>query len=119
MHKIVATAVALAALTGFGGLARAEDKPLFDASRLSASVGINYSWFHDGDTIDDQGPPVKEFEVGPYAAYNLLSKEYVNEDGLKVARPLLSLTGSTAYGLDSHLLRTQLGLRLVLYAGGK
>lgn len=100
-------------------VAHAEDHPLFDTSRLSLALGTNYVWFSSGDT-EEPGfcLPVNEFEGGPVAAYNLLAKEYTDNNGNEAYKPLLSLSGSVMYGLDSKMFRTSLGLRLMLYTGG-
>lgn len=91
----------------------AEEYPLFHPARLSAALGVNHLWYEGGDGLSR---PVKEFEAGPYVAYNLLSAKPDIEGHSK---PILSLTGSTTLGFDSRLLRTQIGLRLILYVGGQ
>jgi hypothetical protein len=97
----------------------AEDRPLVDLSRFSAAVGVNHNWFEGGDPGSLH---VAEFEGGLYGAYNLLASEPVKDTNgyvVSSSRPILSLTGSTALGFDSRLLRSQIGLRLFLYVGGQ
>lgn len=99
-------------------IAHADDKPLFDPSRLSLAMGTQYDWFAGSNTESGIGLPVNEFSAGPVGAYNLLAKEYIDQNGGVAYKPLLSLSGSVMYGLDSKQLRTSLGLRLMLYNGG-
>lgn len=96
----------------------AEEKPLFSAERLSAAVGLDYTGF--ATTGDAPTPrPGNDWEAGIFGAYQLLAKESVDIDtGLKHTRPLLALTGSVAYGLDSNIVRTRVGLRLLVFSGG-
>lgn len=107
--------IALCLLMVLAVPALAQDQPIVSMSRVSAALGLNYAWYGQGG--DQLAPkPVKEFEVGPYVAYSLLSSE---PNALGVSRPILSLAASSVYGLDSKLIRTSVGLRLVLFAGGR
>ena len=92
--------------------ALAEDRPLLSATRLSAALGVNHVWLKSSDAL----LLTNEFEVGPYLAYNLLAAK---PDAQGHTRAILSLGASTAYGLDSKITRTSVGLRLVLYSGGR
>lgn len=96
----------------------AQDRPLLDTKRLSAAFGTNYVWYAQaGDQLDRA--PIKEFEAGIYASYNLLATEpKMNINGITYSDPLLSLAGSVLYALDSKEVRTSLGLRLILIPGG-
>lgn len=84
------------------------DRPLVSVSRLSTAVGVNYVWYSG---MGEESVPAfgKEFEVGFYAAYNLTSSPM----------PHLSLIGSSEYPLDTKVLKTRIGLRLGLFAGGE
>lgn len=93
--------------------ALAQDRPLLAKERLSAAFGTNYLWYSQaGERLDRD--PLKEFEAGIYASYNLLASDGMNTP----SKPLLSLAGSCLYSLDSKEIRTALGLRLILIPGG-
>lgn len=109
---------AVAALLCLASPVLAQDYPLLSATRLSAAVGSNYVWY---SAVDNRAPrdPMGEFDAGLYVSYSLLSSEpTLNSAGQLVSNPILSLAGSSLYGLDSRELRTSLGLRLVLMPGG-
>lgn len=106
MRKLILAAIALVAFTVS---AHAEDKPLFAKERLSAAFGIDHS-FYSGSDNGSAYQPKSEWEVGPVAAYNLLATDS--------HRPLLSLTASVMYGIDSEIVRTKIGVRLIVFNGG-
>lgn len=84
----------------------AAEKPLLDWSRLSLSAGIDYAWY--GAPTETSAPVPffeKEWEVGLYGAY-VLAAPAAGQSG-----PVVSLAGSSAYGLDNKLIRTKVGLR--------
>jgi len=91
--------------------------PLFDSSRFSLSLGLANSWYqplHDTDPM-----PQQEWKVSPRASYDLVYRTYQEPDGMTARSPLFRLTGSTAWGLDAHVLETTLGVDWVLYGGGE
>lgn len=91
----------------------AQDRPLLAKERLSAAFGVNHLWYSQAGGRPERDP-LKEFEGGIYASYNLLATEPTNVP----SKPLLSLAGSVLYSLDSKEVRTSLGLRLILIPGG-
>lgn len=103
-----------AALLALGLLAspvvvKAEDRPLFSLHRLSLSAGLDYAWY--GAPVETASRlPVyaKEWEAGLYGAYTLAAPA-PGKDG-----PIVTLAGSSAYGLDNKLIRTKLGIRVGL-----
>lgn len=83
-----------------------EPKPLLSIERLSLGAGVNYAFFSAPLESSARIPEFeKEFEVGVFAAYNLI--------------PHLSLVGSSVYGLDNKLFRSSVGLRVRLFQGGE
>lgn len=104
MKKIVLTALAMLALASCAHAASVE--PILSQRRLSIAAGANYAAFSKlGASAADIPAFKKEWEAGLYAAYNLT--------------PRLSLVGSSVLGLDNHLVRSSIGLRVRLFRGGE
>lgn len=97
--------------------AMAQDKSAFSLDRLSIATGLDYAWY----TPVNGAPELptlqkKEWEVPLNLSYNLLSTAATPEGGPK---PLLSLISGASWGFDSHIVKVRVGLRLVLFTGGK
>lgn len=95
----------VAAFLTFAGAASAAtvDLPIFSPKRLSLAVGADFA-FYSGASAP-QFPVKKEWQTGVFAAYKLT--------------PTLSLTGGTRYGVDSKQFDNKIGLRLLVWDGGK
>jgi hypothetical protein len=107
---ILVLLLAVAALT-FPLAAVAEDQPVFSLDRLSIATGLDYAWYNT--TGDDPALPTlqkKEWEVPLSMAYNLLASAE--------NKPLLSLVAGASWGCDTHIVKTRVGLRLILFTGG-
>ena len=101
--KIVIAALTLLALASCAHAATVE--PILSPKRLSIAAGANYAAYSKLTASAAEIPAYKkEWEAGLYAAYNLT--------------PRLSLTGSSVLGLDNHLVRSSIGLRVRLFRGG-
>jgi hypothetical protein len=90
----------------------AQDVSLLSFSRLSIATGLDYSWYRPSSTggalLEFQK---KEFEVPLNLSYNLFSSP--------TNKPLLSLIAGTSRGFESRVIKARVGLRLVLFTGGK
>lgn len=72
----------------------AQDRPLFSLARLTLAAGVDYSF-------PEVGP--NQLKVGVFGAYNLT--------------PILSLTGSTVYPLETKDFETRVGVRVRVWRG--
>lgn len=94
------------------GSSRADDRPLIALERISIATGLDYAWYSDTDGGDDlTGFMKKEWEVPLNLSYNLVATD--------AHKPILSLIAGTSWGTDTHMLKTRLGLRVILFAGGE
>lgn len=94
--------------------AQAQEVGAIDLSRLSIATGLDYSWSSiTGDNAALVLPDFqrKELEVPVNLAYSLLASP--------AGKPLLSLVAGSSWGLESHIVKTRVGVRLMLYTGGK
>ena len=92
--------------------ALAQDQSMLSLDRLSIATGLDYAWYAplaDGETLPTLQR--KEWEVPLNLAYNLLATPD--------KRPLVSLIAGSSWGFDSHIVKTRVGLRLILFTGGK
>jgi opacity protein-like surface antigen len=106
MKKLVIAALLLVALSA---TAQAADRPLFSLNRLSLSAGLDYAWYGAPVATSSRLPVyAKEWEAGLYGAYTIAAPS-PGQDG-----PIVTLVGSSAYGLDNKLVRTKLGVRIGL-----
>lgn len=95
----------LAAVLALGSVAQpalAADQSLLSLDRLSIGAQVRYTWL--SETGDEPVPAYgKEFEVGPSLSYSLTKH--------------LALVGSALYGLDNQLIRTSVGVSVILWQG--
>lgn len=95
----------------------AQDVKAFSTDRLSIATGLDYAWYapsNNGTVLPSLQK--KEWEVPLNLSYSLLS---VPANAVSAAKPLLSLIAGTSWGTDSHIIKARVGLRLVLFVGGK
>lgn len=106
MRKTLMLAVlVLSMLAMFGAPCRAEtlDLPIFTPQRLALAVGADYATYSGASA--PKFPVTKEFQAGVFAAYKMT--------------PTLSLVAGSRYGMDSKQFDTKIGLRLLVWDGGK
>jgi hypothetical protein len=91
--------------------ALAQDKPAFSLDRLSIATGLDYAFYSPtGSAPDLPTLQKKEWEVPLNLSYNLLATA--------AGKPLVSLIAGSSWGFDSHIVKTRVGLRLILFTGG-
>lgn len=87
----------------------AADRPLLSLNRLALSAGLDYAWYGQPAATSSRMPEyAKEWEAGLYAGYTIAAPA-AGQDG-----PIVTIVGSSAYGLDNKLVRTKLGVRIGL-----
>ena len=95
----------------------AQDVKAFSTDRLSIATGLDYAWYipsNDGTRLPTLQE--KEWEVPLNLSYTLLA---VPANAISGPKPLLSLIAGSSWGTDSHIVKARVGLRLVLFVGGK
>lgn len=106
---------ALAALTLFVSAAPCfaqDDQPILSKTRLSAGFSADYCGYQNAA---EQPLPkfAKSWEVGMVASYVLVAP------APGASGPILSLAAATSYDVDNKWFRHRVGLRLVVFKGGK
>ena len=92
--------------------AQAQDQGAITLDRLSIATGLDYAWYSQTD--EGLTLPMlqrKEWEVPLNLSYNMVATAS--------NKPLLSLIAGTAWGFDSHMVKARVGIRLILFSGGK
>lgn len=109
---LLAIALALASAVPVHAQDSSTDTPLFSMERLSLGLSTDYCGFQNAG---EQRLPdyAKSWEFGAVGAYTIVGPR----PGAKV--PILSLAFASAYDVDNKWFRHRLGLRLVVYKGGK
>lgn len=105
MKRIALLLSVMVAVATFASPVIALEAPIFSLTRLSVGAGSSYDWYSDYSETDESPPFSKEFVIGIYGAYAMTQHT--------------TLVGSSVYGLDNKQIRTSLGIRTVLYNGGK
>lgn len=87
-------------------------EPILSKSRLSLAVAADYCGYQ---AAGDQSLPEfsKSWEFGVIGAYTLVAPK-IGQSG-----PILSLAAGSAYDVDNKWFRHRIGLRLVVFKGGK
>lgn len=90
----------------------AQDRPALDLSRLSIATGLDYAWYNPSSSIADLPTrQQQEWECPLNLAYNLLATP--------THKPLLSFIAGSSWGFSSHIVKTRVGVRLMLFTGGQ
>lgn len=113
MKRLVIAALAALALILAVAPAHAQDEqPILSMTRLSAGFSADYCGYQNAA---EQPLPqfAKSWEVGMVAAYTLVAPAPGSSG------PILSLAAATAYDVDNKWFRHRVGLRLVVFKGGK
>mgnify|MGYP000873681973 FL=1 len=110
MKRIILAALFLAALAVPAFAQDAE--PILAKSRLSLAAAADYCGYQ---SAGEQKLPefAKSWEFGIVGAYTLVAPK-VGQSG-----PSLSLAAGSAYDVDNKWFRHRIGLRVVLFKGGK
>jgi hypothetical protein len=115
MRLIIAFVALLVVALSFP--AQAQDKSAFSLDRLSIATGLDYAWTSSPNSSPALSPlQKKEWEVPLNLSYSLLSTA---PNAISGPKPLLSLIAGTSWGTDSHIVKARVGLRLILFVGGK
>jgi len=87
-------------------------EPILAKSRLSLAAAADYCGYQ---SAGEQKLPefAKSWEFGIVGAYTLVAPK-IGQSG-----PILSLAAGSAYDVDNKWFRHRIGLRLVLFKGGK
>jgi opacity protein-like surface antigen len=110
MKRIILAALFLVALAA---PALAQDaQPILSKTRLSLGVAADYCGYQNAG---DQRLPdfTKSWEFGVVGSYTLVAPK-IGQHG-----PILSLAAGSGYDVDNKWFRHRVGLRLVVFKGGK
>jgi hypothetical protein len=112
MRLTLLIAALLLVALAFPALAQTPDVSAFSLDRLSIATGLDYAWYTPSSAVEPL--PIlqrKEWEVPLNLSYNLLSTA--------AQKPLLSIIAGSSWGFDSHIVKTRVGVRIILFTGGK
>lgn len=110
MKRIILAALFLLTLAA---PALAQDaQPILSTSRLSLAAAADYCGYQAAGA-QDVPKFTKSWEFGVIGAYTLVAPK-IGQSG-----PILSLAAGSAYDVDNKWFRHRVGLRLVLFKGGK
>jgi hypothetical protein len=92
--------------------AQVAEQGAISLDRLSIATGLDYAWY--SPSADDLILPdlqKKEWEIPLNVSYNMVA----TAEG----KPLLSLISGVSWGFDSHIVKSRVGLRVILFSGGR